>query len=232
MLEFDRVTYSTGGNVLLDDLSFRVAPGEVVAVIGGSGAGKSTLFKLLSGEIKPSTGEIYLDSLGIGDLSFNGTQQYRRQIGVVFQDFRLLPQKTVFENISFSLEVCGVPSKSIAPRVFNALELVGLWTKQRAFPRELSGGEQQRVAIARALIHDPKILIADEPTGNLDPKNARQISELVADINKKRRLTVLLATHDPNLLSHLRPRVLRLKEGRLEFDLYDCSPADAFRGLI
>ncbi len=231
MLSFKDVTCTIDGYQILEAVTFKVVPGEVVALVGSSGAGKSTVFRLLTGEFRPTQGHILLDDTALSDLSFNSIQQYRRQVGVVFQDFRLLPQKTASENISFALEVCGLESK-VKQKVPALLELVGLSQKMNAFPKELSGGEQQRLAIARALIHDPKILIADEPTGNLDPKNAREISELFAKLNKENNLTILFATHDPNMLSHLQPRIIRLEDGKVKFDLYNCLPEEAFAGIF
>ena len=231
MLTFQKVGYKVDKTEILKDLSFQIVPKEIVALIGSSGAGKSSIFKLLTGEIKPTHGEILLDEMVLSELSFNSIQLYRRQIGIVFQDFRLLPQKTVFENISFALEVCG-ERDLIKERVPELLELVGLSNRANSFPRELSGGEQQRVAIARALVHKPKILFADEPTGNLDPKNSREIAELLVKLNESQDLTILFATHDQALLMDLHPRIIRLEGGKIKFDLYDCPPADAFSGIF
>ncbi len=231
MLTFDQVSLKLGGQIVLKKLDFRVMPGEMVAILGASGAGKSSVFKLLTAEKRPTEGDVLLDSLSLRDLSVNSVQAYRRQIGIIFQNYRLLPQKTAFENVAFALEVCG-KSHEIAKKVPEVLQLVGLKGKEDKFPRELSGGEQQRVCIARALIHDPKILIADEATGNLDPLNSRGIADLFAQINKERGLTILFATHDPVMVERLSPRVIRLEQGSIEFDLKQCSVDQAFVGLL
>lgn len=231
MLTFKNVGLTLGETRVLTDLDFSVKPGEVVAILGASGAGKSSLFSLLIGEKKPSTGEILLDEISLGELSFNSVQQYRRQVGVIFQDFRLLPQKTVFENIAFALEVCG-QANLVSTKVPQLMKLVGLEAKKDSFPRELSGGERQRVSIARALAHDPKILIADEATGNLDPKNSREIAELLQYLNQKTNLTLIFATHDPVLVKKLNPRVIRLDQGQVKFDKNKCSLEDAFKDLL
>ena len=231
MLTFKNVHLTIDKTKVLEDLNFKVIPQETVAILGASGAGKSSLFSLLIGEKKPSKGEILLDQISLGDLSFGSVQMYRRQIGIVFQDFRLLPQKTVFENIAFALEICG-EEEFVKARVPELLNLVGLGKKTKAFPHELSGGEKQRVAIARALVHEPKILIADEATGNLDPKNSREIAELFKRLNKEKGLTLLFATHDPILVQTLTPRVVRLEKGKILFDKPKISLNDAFKGLL
>ncbi len=231
MLTFKNVDLQIEDKIVLNQLNFKILPGEIVAILGASGAGKSSLFSLLIGEKKPTGGEILLDDIALGDLSFSSVQQYRRQVGIIFQDFRLLPQKTVFENVAFALEVCGEDHlvKKVVP---NLLKLVGLSDRSEAFPHELSGGEKQRTSVARAMVHNPKILIADEPTGNLDPKNAREISELFSYLNKKTEVTVLCATHDPTLVKNLHPRVIRLEKGSLLFDKQKCSLDEAFKGLL
>jgi cell division transport system ATP-binding protein len=231
MLTFKNVGLKIGESKVLSELDFSVKPGEIVAVLGASGAGKSSLFSLLIGEKKPTTGEILLDEISLGDLSFTSVQQYRRQIGIIFQDFRLLPQKTVFENIAFALEICG-KADQVRARVPELLKLVGLESKKDRFPRELSGGERQRVSIARALAHNPKMLIADEATGNLDPKNSREIAELLLYLNQKTNLTLLFATHDPVMVQKLNPRVIRLQSGKIRFDKQACPLAEAFADLL
>ena len=231
MLTFKNVGLNLGPNAVLSDLSFSVKPGEVVAILGASGAGKSSLFSLLVAEKKPSHGEILLDDISLGDLSATSVQRYRRQIGVIFQDFRLLPQKTVFENVAFALEVCG-QAEQVKTRVPELLKLVGLKAKADHFPRQLSGGERQRVSIARALAHDPKMLIADEATGNLDPKNSREIAELLQYLNQKTNLTLMFATHDPVLVQKLNPRVIRLEKGQVRFDKHRCTLKEAFADLL
>ncbi len=217
MLKFQKVSLSIGKNEVLQEINFKIDPGELVAVLGASGAGKSSLFKLLTGEKKPSSGSIKLDDFPLENINRKSLQSYRRQIGIVFQDFRLLKQKTVFENVAYALEVCGKEDE-IMEKVPNLLTLVGLGSKSHRFPRELSGGESQRVAVARALVHNPQILIADEATGNLDPKTSREIAELFFKLNKENNLTILFATHDPVLIKNLNPRVLRLDNGKVLFD--------------
>ena len=231
MLTFKNVSLDLGGTPVLTELNFTVKPGEVVAILGASGAGKSSLFSLLIGEKKPTSGEILLDEISLGDLSFTSVQQYRRQIGIIFQDFRLLPQKTVFENIAFALEICG-KGDEVKTRVPELMKLVGLDKKKDRFPRELSGGERQRVSIARSLAHNPKILIADEATGNLDPKNSREIAELLHFLNQKTNLTLMFATHDPVMVQKLNPRVVRLQKGKVLFDKHKCSLNEAFSELL
>ncbi len=231
MLIFKNVGLKINQNQVLSGLNFSVKPGESVAILGASGAGKSSLFSLLIGEKKPTRGEILLDEISLGELSFASVQHYRRQIGIVFQDFRLLPQKTVFENIAFALEVCG--ESSLVPiKVPPLLELVGLQDKAKSFPHELSGGERQRAAIARAMVHEPKILIADEATGNLDPKNSAEIAEVFKKLNQETGLTLLFAAHDPILIQKLEPRVIRLEKGKVLFDQHKCDLKKAFSGLL
>lgn len=227
MLKFRNVSLALSGKEILKNLNFEISSGELVAIIGASGAGKSSIFKLLISEQRPTLGTILLDHISLGDLSFSSVQNYRRQIGIIFQDFRLLSQKTVFENVAFSLEVCGKEEK-IEQKVPELLKLVGLLEKKDVFPRELSGGERQRVSIARALVHDPKILIADEATGNLDPKNSLEIATLFQRLHKEKNLTILFATHDPILIEKLSPRVIRLKNGAIDLDKKSCTVEEAF----
>lgn len=230
MLEFKNVSLSFSQQVIFQNLNFEINAGELVAILGASGTGKSSLFKLLISELKPTLGKILVDTFSLGDLSFSSIQQYRRQIGIIFQDYRLLPQKTIFENIAFALEVCGELEK-IKKKVPELLNLVGLSNKSNAFPRELSGGEKQRVSIARALVHDPKILIADEATGNLDPKNSREIADLFLKLHKEKDLTILFATHDPILVKKLNPRILRLGNKKIQLDKKNCPINEAFKGI-
>lgn len=231
MLNFQNVSLSLGKKEILKNINFSVEPGEIVALLGESGAGKSSVFRLLIGEWRPTLGSIKLDNFALETLSLENLQKYRRQIGIVFQDFRLLPQKTVYENVAFALEVCG-EEKRIHKRVPELLRLVGLWEQKDQFPSSLSGGERQRVAVARALVHAPKILIADEATGNLDPKNSREIADLFARLHKKEGLTIIFATHDPTLVLRTMPRVIRLDRGGILFDEKNCPPEKAFQGLL
>jgi len=230
MLQFKNVSLSLSGKLILQNINFEIEAGEMVAILGASGSGKSSLFKLLISELKPTLGKILLDEFSLGDLSFSSIQKYRRQIGIIFQDYRLLSQKTVFENIAFALEVCG-KTENLEKKVKKLLKLVNLWDKKDAFPQALSGGEKQRVSIARSLVHDPKILIADEATGNLDPKNSREIADLFLKLHKEKNLTILFATHDPVLVEKLNPRIIRLGNKKLELDKKTCSLEEAFEGI-
>jgi len=227
MLYFKQVSVSHDRQSVLQNFSAKISPGEIVAILGESGAGKSTIFKLLTREINPSVGKIFLDDVSLADLDVKNIQKFRRQIGVIFQDFRLLEYKTVYENIAFALEVCG-EVESMERRIRELLTSVGIWSTRDKFPRQLSGGECQRVAIARALIHDPQILIADEPTGNLDPKTAKSIAELLKKLHEEKHMTVLIATHEPMIIRTLNPRVIRLEKGRILFDKPHCGPEEAF----
>lgn len=217
LIEFKDVTKAYGDIVALRKINLKVSGGEFISIVGPSGAGKSTLVRLLIREELPSHGSILISGRDITLLVPRQLPYYRRRIGVVFQDFKLLPQKTVEENIAFALEVCEVHDDEILRRVPKILELVGLSARAQNYPDELSGGERQRVAVARALVHGPKILIADEPTGNLDLQTAAEIVELLQKINSK-GTTVLLATHNKNIVDKLRRRVVLLRDGRIVSD--------------
>ncbi|MFA5009900.1 MAG: cell division ATP-binding protein FtsE [Patescibacteria group bacterium] len=217
MIEFEKVTKHYGAHKVLDGVSFTIHPQEFVTLVGPSGAGKSTLIKLLLCEEKPTFGRITIDGKDIHLLKDKYIPYYRRQIGVVFQDFKLLPNKTVAENVAFALEVSGLPDNEIDSEVEKILELVGLKGRGDSFPREMSGGEAQRVAIARALVFKPKFLIADEPTGNLDPKNAGEIAKLLLKINSL-GTTVLLATHNRDVVDTINRRVISLEDGKVMRD--------------
>ncbi len=201
----------------LRDVSLRVRPGEFVSIVGQSGAGKTTLAKLLIAEERPTRGSVTIGGWDITKIPPREVPFLRRQIGVVFQDFKLLPKKTVFENVAFALEVASEPGKRIRDIVPQVLQIVGLEGKQDRFPRQLSGGEQQRVVIARALVHRPKILLADEPTGNLDTINAQEIVDLLLKINAY-GTTVVLVTHNREVVNALRRRVITLAGGRVASD--------------
>ena len=220
MIEFKKVTKKFLHHTVLEDLTFQVMPGEFVSIIGPSGAGKSTLIYILMGNKKPTQGEIIIDGIHIEDMNFEMRQLYRRHIGVVFQDYKLLPQKTVYENVAFALEVCDVNETEIHKKVADVLDLVGLLEHQDQYPRELSGGEQQRASLARALVHEPKLLIADEPTGNLDPETSMQIIDILKKINKK-GTTILLTTHNEKIVNDLQRRVIALKKGKIVHDSQD-----------
>lgn len=198
----------------MEDVTFRVNRGEFVSVVGRSGAGKSTLIKLLIGEEKPSKGRIFFGQYEVNKVKDQDLPALRRHIGIVFQDFRLLPQKTAYENVAFALEVAGRPQNEIDELVPQVLDMVGLSDKLNNFPNELSGGEKQRVAIARAMVHRPEVIIADEPTGNLDPLNTWDIINLLLKINEL-GTTLILATHDKEIINQLEKRVVTLDHGKV-----------------
>jgi len=201
-------------SVALEDVSFKINPNEFVSIVGRSGAGKSTIIKLLIGEEKPTKGRIFFGQYEVNKLKNSELPALRRHIGIVFQDFRLLPNKTAYENVAFALEVAGRPSSEIRDLVPQVLDMVGLADKAKNFPHELSGGEKQRVAIARAMIHRPEVIIADEPTGNLDPFHTAEIINLLLKINDL-GTTVILATHDKEVINSLERRVITLDHGRI-----------------
>jgi len=198
----------------LEDITFNVSPKEFVSLVGKSGAGKSTIIKLLIGEERPTKGRVIFGSYDINKLKRHELPQLRRRIGVIFQDFRLLSNKTAFENVAFALEVAGRPQSDIEEFVPRALEMVGLKEKMKNFPKELSGGEKQRVAIARAMINNPDVIVADEPTGNLDPLNTAEIVRLLLKINEL-GTTVILATHNKEIINKLDRRVISLEDGKI-----------------
>jgi cell division transport system ATP-binding protein len=214
----DRVTkVYNRSNTALDRISLHVEPKEFVIIVGKSGAGKSTLLKLLTKEEKPTSGKIVIGGLDYDKLKDRDIPLVRRKIGVVFQDFKLLPQKTVFENVAFALEIVGVGNQEIQNTVPKVLDIVGLKGKEERMPDELSGGERQRVAIARAIVRQPKILIADEPTGNLDPKHAWDVIKVLEKINHY-GTTVLLTTHNIEIVNKLKRRVVTIEGGRIVSD--------------
>lgn len=215
-IELKNVTkqYKNGVTALYD-FNLEIEKGDFVFIIGGSGSGKSTLIKLLYREEKPTSGTIKLGGINVGKLRNGNVYKLRRKLGIVFQDYRLLPKLTVYENVAFALEVIGEKKSEIRPKVLKAIELVGLKSKVRDYPENLSGGEQQRVAIARAIVNEPKILICDEPTGNLDPVMSNEIVELLDEINKKEGTTVLMVTHDREIVDKMKKHVVALKEGHL-----------------
>jgi len=215
---FDKISKFYGQNEALKNVSFKIRPKEFVVIVGPSGAGKSTLIRLLTCEEKPSFGRITINGRDIHLLKKKHIPYYRRQIGVVYQDFKLLHQKTVFENVAFALEVSNKPPAEIEKQVNQVLKLVGLEKKKDSFPHELSGGEVQRVAIARALVFEPRLLLADEPTGNLDPKTAWGIIQLLIKINDL-GTTVILATHNKDIVDRLHKRVITLVDGKLTRDI-------------
>lgn len=213
MIVLDNVckTYNTGVSAL-NGVNLRIRKGEFVFIVGTSGSGKTTLFKLLLKELEPTSGKIYINNKNIGRLRRRKISKMRRGIGVVFQDFRLLKDRNVYENIAFAQRVMGKSAKVIRETVPQMLTLVGLSDKAESFPNELSGGEQQRVSLARALVNNPPILLADEPTGNLDPENAWEIMKLLEDINK-RGTTVVVVTHNREIVERMKKRVITIDKG-------------------
>jgi cell division transport system ATP-binding protein len=215
MIHFDKVSkVYTDNSVALEDISFSIEPKEFVSIVGHSGAGKTTLLKMLLAEEKPSQGNIFFESVNIHDLSKREMNDFRRKIGVVFQDFRLLPNKNVYENIAFAMEAAGRTDEEIEADVPHVLDLVDLSKKIWNFPHELSGGEKQRVSIARAIVNQPDVIIADEPTGNLDPLNTYDIVQILKKINDL-GTTVILTTHNKGVIDSLKKRVLTMENGRI-----------------
>ena len=219
MILLDRVTknYGKSNKPALNRASIHVGAGEFVIIVGTSGAGKSTLLKLLTREEKPSSGKIVVGGIDYDNLKDKHIPLLRRKIGVVFQDFKLLPNRTVFENVAFALEIAGMTNREIKSTVPKVIDLVGLKGKEKQFPHQLSGGERQRVAIARAVVRQPKILIADEPTGNLDPKHSWDIVRLLEKINKY-GTTVILTTHNVEIVNKLKRRVITIDHGKITSD--------------
>lgn len=219
MILLDRVTktYNPKNAPALERVSLHIEPKEFVVIVGASGAGKSTLLRLLTREEKPTTGKIIVGGIDYEHLKDKQIPMLRRKIGVVFQDFKLLPNKTVFENVAFALEIIGVSSREIRHTVPRVLDIVGLKGKEDRMPKELSGGERQRVAIARAIVRQPKILIADEPTGNLDPKHAWDVIRVLEKINHY-GTTVLLTTHNQEIVNKLKRRVVTIDNGHIASD--------------
>ena len=206
------------GTTAIADLSVTIDKGEFVFVIGSTGSGKSTFIKMLYREEKPTRGKVIVGGIDVAKLRNSKVYKLRRKLGVVFQDFKLLPKLNVYENVSFALETLGLPNNEIRPKVLKAIEAVGLKEKTRNLPSELSGGEQQRVAIARALANDPKLLICDEPTGNLDPDTSKEIMKILDNINRTMGTTIIMATHDKELVNRMKKRVLVIGDGVLASD--------------
>ncbi|MDP3741602.1 MAG: cell division ATP-binding protein FtsE [bacterium] len=219
MIKFDHVTKTYPKEVVaLHDIDFSIADGEFISIVGRSGAGKSTLLKLLIREDKPTYGSIIIDDIDISTIQTKDLSYLRRKIGVVFQDIKLLPTRTAFENVSFAMEVGGATNDEIKNEVPKILDLVGLVSRSDAFPTQLSGGEQQRIAIARALAHRPVLFLADEPTGNLDEINAMEILETLRKINEL-GTTVILATHARELVNRVKKRVIVIEKGEIASDI-------------
>ena len=215
MIHFDKVSkIYTDNTSALEDVSFFIDPKEFVSIVGHSGAGKTTLVKMILAEERPTKGKVYFESIDIGTLGKNQINDFRRKIGVVFQDFRLLPNKNVYENIAFAMEAAGRTDEEIEADVPHVLDLVDLSKKIWNFPGELSGGEKQRVSIARAIVNQPDVIIADEPTGNLDPLNTYDIVQILKKINDL-GTTVILTTHNKGVIDSLKKRVLTMENGRI-----------------
>lgn len=219
MIEFRNVSKVYNKNVkALTNININIDKGEFVFLVGPSGAGKSTFIKMLLKEVEPSTGNIVIGNEDLSKIKRRQIPYHRRKIGMVFQDFRLIPTLNVYENVAFAMRVVGASPKEIRKRVPMVLSLVGLSNKYKMFPTELSGGEQQRVSIARAIVNNPKVLIADEPTGNLDPETAKEIMELIDDINKA-GTTVVMATHAKEIVNSMKKRVIAIDKGEVVSDV-------------
>ena len=215
-LENVNKTYETGSKAVRD-LNLHIEAGEFVFIVGNSGSGKSTLIKLLLKEVEPTSGTIVVDGLEITRMKRRKVPMYRRNIGVVFQDFRLLKDRNIYDNVAFAQRVIAAPAREIKRRVPEILNMVGLAGKYKSYPRQLSGGEQQRVAIARALVNKPAILLADEPTGNLDPKNSWEIMNLLDEVNRQ-GTTVVVVTHNREIVDQMKKRVIAMKSGKIVSD--------------
>ena len=219
MIKFENVTKNYDTNVGLEDVSINIDKGNFVFLVGPSGAGKSTFIRLILKELEPDKGNICINGMQVNTLPNRLIPQLRRSIGIVFQDFRLLPNKTVFENVAFAMEITHQSARNIRRQVPQVLSLVGISNKANMYPNQLAGGEQQRVAIARALVNNPTVLIADEPTGNLDPDNSWEIMRLLEQINI-RGTTVLMVTHAKDIVDKMNKRVIAIENGRIVRDEY------------
>ena len=206
------------GVTALAGVNLEIAKGEFVFVIGASGSGKSTLIKLLYRQEKPTQGEVFVGGLNVAKLRNRKIYKLRRKLGIVFQDYKLLPRLTVYENVAFALEMYGYKKDEIRRDTIKALENVGLKDKLRSYPDELSGGEQQRVSIARAIVNNPKVLICDEPTGNLDPDTSMEVMRVIEDINQKLGTTIIMATHDKEIVNKMKKRVIVIEKGLVKKD--------------
>ncbi len=218
MIKFKDVTVIYDKDIVgLDNVSFKIEDGEFVFLVGKTGAGKSSAIKLLTGEIKPTSGDVIIDGIYVNSLRRSKIPYLRRAQGVVFQDFRLLPNKTVYENVAFAMEIIGKKKKEIKRKVPKILELVGLSERARNYPNEISGGEQQRVSIARALVNSPSLIIADEPTGNLDVETSNEVMKLFDEINKM-GTTIVMVTHSEKIVNDMKKRVIQLENGSIVRD--------------
>ncbi len=217
MISIKNLTKKFGKQIILRNINFSIQPGEFVCITGASGTGKSTLLHIMAGAEKPNEGSVLYDEVNLSTIPLGALQRFRRRTGVVFQDYKLLNQRTVEENLAFPLEVCGISKKHQKSRVDEVLNIIDLASHRYASPETLSGGEKARIAIGRAIIHEPIVLFADEPTGNVDPDQSRQIMQLFKHINQT-GTTIVLATHDVSLVNTLQPRVLHLQNGNIDRD--------------
>lgn len=218
MIKFNNVTKMYGEHYALDNINLEIQTGEFVFLVGASGAGKSTLMRLLYREEVPTYGNVYVGGVNVGNIKDNRIHNLRKCMGIVFQDYKLLPRQNVYDNVSYVIRTMGMSSREIDQRVNGALNVVGLTHKKESFPDELSGGEQQRVSIARAIVNGPPLLIADEPTGNLDPKNSQEIMEILEQVSK-RGITIIVSTHDIAIVNQLKKRVITLDHGKIIRDV-------------
>lgn len=218
MITFDKVSKKFPlGNIAINEISFEINDNEFIFLVGPSGAGKTTILKLILKEVSPSSGTIIIDEVDVADKKTTGPEKLRQKIGVVFQDFKILPDKTVFENVALGLQILGAKSSEIKKEVKEALALVGLSGKEKVFPIQLSAGELQRVSIARAIIGDRKIILADEPTGNLDPKTSWEIMKIFKKLEGEK--TIIIATHNTDIVNSLQKRVIVMKAGKIIKDV-------------
>ena len=218
MIKLLNVTKKYPNTVALKDVTLEIEKGEFVFLVGSSGAGKSTLMKLLYREESPTTGKVIVGGVDVAKISTDNVPNLRRHMGIIFQDYKLLPNQTVYDNVAYVIRTLGMRSKEIDERVKGALKIVGLLHKMHSKPTELSGGEQQRVGIARAIVNGPKLLIADEPTGNLDPTTSMEVMEILDQINQ-RGITIIISTHDHTIVNHFRKRVIALDNGEVVRDV-------------
>lgn len=230
MIKLSKVSFKYKNGVhALSDINLEIKDGEFVYITGTTGSGKSTLIKLLDSEVVPTKGTIMVNGTNVGKLRYSKVPLYRRTIGVVFQNYRLLPKKTVFENVAFALEVVDKSRKEIRKRTREVIKLVGLTDKFSALPDNISGGQQQRTAIARAIANHPKVLIADEPTGNLDPNTSKGIIELFEKINKEEKTTIIIVTHDANIVKNYPKRTIKIEAGHIVDDRFGLNIDDVVK---
>jgi len=230
MILFSNISKRYGRKTVLEEVSFHINRGEFVSIVGQSGAGKTTLINALIGAEPLTQGAVLVDNFNVTRARAGELQEYRRRVGMVFQDYKLLPKKTVYENIAFALEVCGYEKSLIQKQTVDSMRRTGLESLRNQYPRQLSGGERQRTAIARALVHSPTLIVADEPTGNLDDENASQVIDLLLKLNEE-GTTVVLATHNKNIVNNIKKRVIKIEKGKVISDkkeaMYDFHVPDS-----